>query len=204
MHTHKDELPPWEDLYKKSTVESLPWYNPELDDDLQSVLEELQLKKGKALDLGTGPGTQAVRLARAGFDVTATDVSRDAIRLAREKMAQTAGPLVRWQKDNILETMLDEQFDFIFDRGCFHVFARGSRPEYVKTVYDLLRPGGYLFLKCFSHLQPGEWGPNRFTPQQIRDIFGQKLKIISIKETRFKGTMDLDPKALFCVMQKTE
>src|SRR6266508_2149245 len=64
-----------EELYQQQEVESMPWFNPELDYDLEKALDELGLRSGSALDLGTGPGTQAIHLARRGFTVTATDIS---------------------------------------------------------------------------------------------------------------------------------
>src|SRR5262249_4463862 len=153
------------------------------------ALDELGLRGGSALDLGTGPGTQAIQLARRGFDVTATDISEAAIRLAGEK-ARKQGVEITWEQDDILDTRLDRQFDFILDRGLFHVLDPERRGDYVRIVSGLLKPGGYLFLKCFSHLQPGEQGPYRFTPEQIREIFGSGLKVLSTKETVYQGTLD--------------
>jgi len=86
----KHEFPQWEDLYQQQEIESMPWFNPELDEDLEKALDELGLRGGSALDLGTGPGTQAIHLARRGFAATATDISEAAIRLASEK-AQNEG-----------------------------------------------------------------------------------------------------------------
>ena len=45
------------------------------DDDLRQALDQLGLRHGRALDLGSGPGTQAMQLAQRGFDMTATDIS---------------------------------------------------------------------------------------------------------------------------------
>lgn len=179
----------------------MPWFNPELDDDLEKALDELGWQSGRMLDLGTGPGTQAMQLARRGFEVTATDISEAAIRLAREK-AEAQGLDITWMQDDILDTRLTRQFDLIFDRGCFHVLPPERRQDYVSIVRGLLKPGGYLFLKCFSHLQPGEQGPFRFTPDQIREIFGSQLKVLSIKETVYQGTLDPLPRALFCLMRR--
>jgi cyclopropane fatty-acyl-phospholipid synthase-like methyltransferase len=194
------ELPDWEELYQHQEIESMPWFNPELDDDLENALDELGLRTGSALDLGTGPGTQAIHLARRGFAVTATDISEAAIRLASEK-ARKQGLEIIWMQDDILDTRLDQQFDLIFDRGLFHVLAPERRGDYVRIVSGLLKIGGYLFLKCFSRLQPGEQGPYRFTPEQIREIFGGQLNVLSIKETVYQGTLDPLPRALFCVMR---
>jgi cyclopropane fatty-acyl-phospholipid synthase-like methyltransferase len=194
------ELPHWEELYQHQEIESMPWFNPELDDDLENALDELGLRSGSALDLGTGPGTQAIHLARRGFAVTATDISEAAIRLASEK-SRKQGLEIIWVQDDILETRLDQQFDLIFDRGLFHVLAPERRGDYVRIVNGLLKTGGYLFLKRFSRLQPGEQGPYRFTPEQIREIFGGQLNVLSIKETVYQGTLAPLPRALFCVMR---
>jgi cyclopropane fatty-acyl-phospholipid synthase-like methyltransferase len=196
-------FPGWEALYQHDSVEAMPWFYPELDDDLRQALDKLGLQDGSALDLGTGPGTQAMQLARRGFDVTATDISEAAIRLAREK-AETQGLAITWQQDDILATRLARQFDLIFDRGCFHVLAPERRQDYVSTVTGLLNPGGYLFLKCFSHLQPGTQGPHRFTPEQIRELFGSRLQVRSVEETVYQGTLDPLPRALFCMMRREE
>jgi 2-polyprenyl-3-methyl-5-hydroxy-6-metoxy-1,4-benzoquinol methylase len=191
----------WEERYQQQPVETMPWFYPELDDDLAQALDALGLRSGSALDLGTGPGTQAMQLARRGFGVTATDISEAAIRLAYEK-ADAQGLAITWQQDDILSSRLSGPFDLIFDRGCFHVLPPERRQEYVSTVAGLLKPGGYLFLKCFSHLQPGTQGPNRFTSEQLGAIFGSRLQVRSIAETVYQGTLDPLPRALFGVFQR--
>lgn len=191
----------WDERYQQQPVETMPWFYEELDDDLKQALDELNLHEGHALDLGTGPGTQAIQLAQRGFNVTATDLSDAAIRLARAR-AETQGLAIRWQQDDILSSRLTGPFDLIFDRGCFHVLPPERRPDYVATLAGLLRPGGFFFLKCFSQLQPGTQGPNRFTPAQIQSIFSTRLEVRSVSETVYQGTLDPLPRALFCVMQR--
>lgn len=203
MADEEHEFPRWEEFYESMPLEKMPWFNPDLDDDLEKALDELGLQGGSALDLGSGPGTQAVELARRGFDVTATDISEAAVRKAREK-AEEQGVEIIWEQDDILDTRLDRQFDLIFDRGCFHVLPPARRQEYVRAVDGLLKADGFLFLKCFSRLQPGEEGPYRFTPEQIHEIFESRLRVLSIQETFYKGTLDFLPRALFCVMQRKD
>jgi 2-polyprenyl-3-methyl-5-hydroxy-6-metoxy-1,4-benzoquinol methylase len=196
-------FPGWEERYQHQAVETMTWFYPELDDDLRQALDQRGLRSGSALDLGTGPGTQAMQLARRGFEVTATDISEAAIRLAQEK-AEAQGLTIAWQQDDILSTRLTGPFDLIFDRGCFHVLPPERRADYASTIARLLKPGGYLFLKCFSHLQPGTQGPHRFTPEQIRAIFSSQVQVRSITETVYQGTLDPLPRALFCVMRREE
>jgi 2-polyprenyl-3-methyl-5-hydroxy-6-metoxy-1,4-benzoquinol methylase len=197
------QFPGWDAMYQQQAIETMPWFYPDLDDDLRQALDQRGLRDGSALDLGTGPGTQAMQLAQRGFTVTATDISEAAIRLARDK-AEAQRLAITWQQDDILASQLAGPFDLIFDRGCFHVLPAERRPDYVSTVAGLLKPGGYFFLKCFSHIQPGTQGPNRFTPEQIRAIFDSQLQVQSIEETVYQGTLDPLPRALFCVLQQKE
>src|SRR5262249_3828942 len=151
--------------------ETMPWYWPSLDRDLDAALARHGIASGHALDLGTGPGTQAIALAERGFTVTGTDLAAAAIDHA-SRDAKKRGVDVTWIEDDILATQLPGPFDFIFDRGCFHVIDPAKRSSYVRTIQRLLAPSAWLFLKTFSHLQPGDFGPYRFRPEEIRQLFG--------------------------------
>lgn len=196
------EFPDWEKLYQDKDVESMPWFNPDLDPDLAQALTKLHLQTGDVLDLGTGPGTQAIALAERGFTVTATDISDTAVSKALDK-AKAKGLDIAFKQDDILTSSLNQKFNFVLDRGCFHVLPPERRPDYVRAVDQLIKPQGYLFLKCFSHLQPGEQGPYRFTADAIQEIFGSHFSILSVEETVYHGTLDPLPRALFCVLEKT-
>jgi 2-polyprenyl-3-methyl-5-hydroxy-6-metoxy-1,4-benzoquinol methylase len=195
------EFPDWEKFYQDRQVESMPWFNPEMDADLEQELAQKNIDSGTVLDLGTGPGTQALALAQRGFQVTATDLSDTAISQAQSK-AYEKGLNISFRQDDILHSTLVGEFDFVFDRGCFHVLPPEKRQDYVRTVHTLVKPNGYLFLKCFSELEKSESGPYRFTHEQIQDIFSTHFQVISIKETVYQGTLNPLPKALFCVISR--
>ena len=63
------EFPSWDDYYKENDVEKMPWYEKDLDLDLKEEIELKNLHSGKFLDLGTGPGTQAMQISNLGFDM---------------------------------------------------------------------------------------------------------------------------------------
>jgi 2-polyprenyl-3-methyl-5-hydroxy-6-metoxy-1,4-benzoquinol methylase len=195
------QFPNWEQLYQEQAVESMPWFHEALDPDLERALHQLNITQGTALDIGTGPGTQAIALARLGFRVTATDLSTTAIEKAKEK-TQDARLDILWMQDDILNSQLDGQFSVIVDRGCFHVLPPQQRQDYVSVVASLLEPSGYLFLKCFSTQETRESGPYRFTANEIEAIFQSHFHLISSEETQYYGTLDPMPKALFCILGK--
>src|SRR6185503_11458431 len=98
------------------------------------VLARHGVASGRALDQGTGPGTQAIALAERGFTVTATDVSPAALAYAARK-AKARGVEVRFVEDDVLATRLTETFDLVFDRGCFHVIDPEKRAGYVESMH---------------------------------------------------------------------
>ncbi|BAY09995.1 putative methyltransferase [Calothrix sp. NIES-2098] len=195
------EFPNWETLYQEQAVETMPWFNSSLDPDVESALLTLEINNGSVLDLGTGPGTQAIALAERGFQVMATDLSEAAIRQAAAK-ANQKGLEISFRQDDILNSHLEQSFDLILDRGCFHVLPPQSYGTYVQTVANLLKPKGYLLLKCFSHLEIREQGPYRFTPEEIQQIFKERFDLRLAKQTVYHGTLDPLPKALFCILEK--
>lgn len=191
----------WDNRYMNEPDTQMPWFYPDLDPDLKSALKSLSMASGSFLDLGTGPGTQAVELAKLGFMVTASDISSTALSEAK-KRADAAGVEISFVEDNILETTITGKFDYIFDRGCFHVLPPHRWKPYAQIIQGIIKPGGILFLKCFSTNEPGTHGPYRVGRDDIRISFSEDFEIISIIDTVYQGTLDPLPKALFCIMRR--
>ena len=105
--------------------------------------------------------------------------------------------------DDILNSKLkDGEFDYIFDRGCFHVLFPTDRQRYIVKIKQILKDNGLLFLKCFSDKGRRQGGPYKFSQGELRSLFSKYFTIGSIKETVYQGTLDPFPKALFAVMIK--
>jgi hypothetical protein len=97
---------------------------------------------------------------------------------------------------------LDGGFDLVFDRGMLHTLAPALRPRYAEVVPGLLRPGGWLLLKCFSVREPPRPGPFRFAPDDIRALLGDAFEVVSIEESVYHGALDPYPKALMCRLRR--
>jgi ubiquinone/menaquinone biosynthesis C-methylase UbiE len=197
------DFPDWETLYKNQRVETMPWYNENFDSDLQKELDKRKISADggkKFLDLGTGPATQAIWLSKRGFTVIGSDLSEAAINRATKIYANEIN--VNFIVDDILNTKFkDNEFDYIFDRGCFRVLSPSDRKKYINKIQQILKKqNGILFLKCFSDKEPRQEGPYKLSQDEIRALFGESFKIHSIEETVYQGTLDPLPKALFVVM----
>ena len=205
MTKNTRSFPDWETLYKNQEVKSMPWYNESLDQDLELELDKMKIKKGSFLDLGTGPGTQAIKLFERGFEVTASDLSPTAIHKASVRYNNKMNNKIKFIVDDIVNSHLSSnEFDFIFDRGCFHVISPEKRSIYTEEVNRILKEGGRLFLKCFSEKEPvRDTGPYRFSNDMIKKTFeNSRFKVQGIRETIYQGTLNPLPKALFVVISK--
>ena len=76
------------------------------------------------------------------------------------------------------------------------------RPVYITETKRILDDNGILFLKCFSTKEPWQEKPNKFSEDEIRQLFRNDFVIISVKDTVYQGTLDPLPKAIFVVMNK--
>jgi len=121
----------WDDVYRNNPVNKLPWYTKELDFDLKKELKKFN--KGSFLDLGTGPGTQAIALSKMGFDVTGTDISVSAInRLKKQKTH------VVFLTDDLLKTKLKKKFDYILDKVGYSVDIKKLGQDYPEVKWQNL------------------------------------------------------------------
>jgi len=195
-----ERFPNWNNFYKENKVNTMPWFHPELDADLKKALRKMKISSGSFLDIGTGPGTQAEQLCKMGFTVTGIDLSDAAIEGAKNRFKDMP---IKFLVDDVIHSHLAGPFDFAFDRGCFHVLPPTERQVYVETLDRLLVRKGILFLKCFSSEETNvEGGPWRFQKQDIIDIFEKRFEIKGITPSVYQGTLTIQPKALFCILEK--
>ncbi len=198
MDSTKD-LHDWNTFYKETNVEEMPWYEKDLDPDMSEQIKSKKMKKGKFLDIGTGPGTQAIELSKMGFECTGADIAKHAI----DKASQISDA-VDFVVDDILNSSLsDNSFDYILDRGCFHIFESKSHKVYLQQVKRILKQDGTLFLKTMSVEEtrfPESGAPYKFSKEEITSIFGKFFNVSEIRSTVYHGRIRPRPKALFAVI----
>lgn len=112
----------------------------ELREDLWKRRLKLVLshkRQGKLLDVGAGIG-QFLNLAQDHFDVSGTEISSTAVRLAREKFG------IELTHGALEDVPVGEAFDVI---TLFHVLEHVPFPgQTLATCFSLLKPGGVLVL----------------------------------------------------------
>jgi SAM-dependent methyltransferase len=115
----------------------------------------------KVLDIGCGTGNLAIALARRGYQVTAIDISRVAIGMARAKAA-AEGLTVHFEVQDATDLSLPSgPFDSVFDSGLLHTLHRrggGEVDEYLALLPGLAAPGASVFVLAVSLEDGQSWG----------------------------------------------
>jgi SAM-dependent methyltransferase len=182
----RDMKESWDDSY---TGEAPPPWDIGRPQPIFLRLADQGRLAGRVLDAGCGTGEHALLAASRGADATGMDLSPTAIAHARAKAAQR-GLSARFEIADALD--LGRQalaVDTVIDSGVFHVFDEQDRARYVAGLAAALRPGGVCYLVCFSDREPGNWGPRRFTEEELRAAFSDGWAVESLTAETF----DLNP-----------
>lgn len=75
----------WDRVYREYPLEELPWEIGTPRKTLVDLVENGRIKQCKALGICCGAGTNTVYLAERGFDVAAVEISKQAIKYAKQK-----------------------------------------------------------------------------------------------------------------------
>lgn len=165
---------------------------------------------GSILDAGCGTGDNALFFASRGHRVTGIDFLEEPIQRAKRKAVERGLSVTFLVKDATTLNDWSERFDSVIDCGLFHVFSDEDRKKYVEGLAAVSKPGGRLFLLCFSDDEPGTQGPRRISQRELHDAFAQGWAIDSIQASRFEVAPNLKdftfstggPKAWFAVVRR--
>src|SRR5215212_6533498 len=143
---------------------------------------------GTVLDAGCGTGENALFFAGRGHPVLGIDFLEGPIQEARRKAEARGLDAEFVRMDALTLADLDRQFDSLVDSGLFHVFSDEDRVRYVAGLAHVTKPGGRVFLLCFSDEESGTQGPRRVTRREIRESFMDGWVVKEIRAARFEVT----------------
>ena len=132
-----------------------PWDSRVTPPELMEYLESHQ--PGRALEFGCGTGTNAIELARHGWQVEALDFSFIAILNARMKARRAEVEINFMRGDAARAAQLDQvqpPYGLGLDIGCFHALDEARRREYAENLPSLIGAGGTYLL--YSFLDEGQ------------------------------------------------
>jgi len=151
---------------------------------LVKAVEEGTFKPGRAIVFGCGSGTNAIYLAKKGFDVIGVDVSPTALVIAAKK-ASEAGVEVEWMLADVVTLPKLPAVDLIFDRGCYHHICQYDSPGYVASLCRLSKAGTQAMILAGSPADGGRGGPPRIPEETIRNDFSKQFDFEWLRAINF-------------------
>jgi SAM-dependent methyltransferase len=140
---------------------------------------------GRVLDAGCGIGTDTIRFAKAGAQVTAVDLSGESLKIARKRcVAETCIMDVRFYQadlERLSEVVPVESYDLIYSFGVLH---HTPKPE--KALQELLRytkPGTIFKLMLYHRDSTKAWWALRKTWSKRR-IWTPEERIAQFSEAQ--------------------
>jgi SAM-dependent methyltransferase len=187
----------WNKFYS-DREKGVPFFTNSPDENLVSYFDRKFLKPGKVLELGCGPGRNAIYFAEKGCTIDAVDLSQETLKWAEERAIEK-NVNVNFINENIFDLHIEEGiYDIVYDSGCFHHIAPHRRMSYINLVKRALKPNSLFAITCF--LQGGELGGAElsdwevyrlrslqgglgYTEEKLRSIF-REFKEIEIRKMK--------------------
>jgi len=176
--------------FRQAYSQQPPWEIGHLQPALAAIADRIQ---GSVLDAGCGTGDCALHFAAHGHVTYGVDFVPEAIARAKAKAESQGLEVCFLAMDALPLGQLPRQFDNVLDSGLFHVLSDADRPQYVAALATVLRPGGHLWLLCFSELEPTGAGPRRVSRQDLESAFAQDWQIESIDEVHMEAAPHVPP-----------
>jgi SAM-dependent methyltransferase len=145
---------------------------------------------GTVLDAGCGTGDNALHLAAHGVHVLGVDVAATAVSIARESATTHGIDADFIVADALRLDRLSRVFDTVLDCALFHAFDIEEREDYVVSLASVTKPGGRLYVLCFSDTDPETAGPHPVSRQELSAPFtpSSGWSIASISPERLQAS----------------
>lgn len=153
----KDEPTAWFDsIYRdaEGDYRNVFWADLEPNPYLLSWLNNNAFKhaKRKAIVVGCGVGDDAEAMSEAGYEVTAFDISPEAIRLCKKRYFNSK---VNYLVADLFDfpPQWTENFDLVYECNTIQVLPGKYRTMARDAMISLLAPQGYILVSCRSRLK---------------------------------------------------
>lgn len=148
-------------------------------------------RRGLALDLGCGPGTNVTYLARLGLTAVGVDYVMQPLVEGRQRISAaevSIRPRTHFVLADVTRLPLrGVQAQYVLDIGCLHGIPPDAREGYVQGVIDNLAPGGWYQLYAFDRTPELEQDPERIRgmlENEVAERFAPALRVVEIERAR--------------------
>jgi len=131
------------------------WSYRDYNDDMIFLMELADRCGTPVLDVACGTGREAIRLARAGFEVMGFDRSQPVLQAARRKLAEEPEEVqgrVTLHPADMEDFDMGRQFSTVIvpNASVFHLPGKYSFSRFCRNLYRHTRPDGVAMLDCVA------------------------------------------------------
>lgn len=176
----------WEQKYESGET---PWDSGEASQELKRMLDEYRIQPCRTLELGCGTGTNAIYLAKRGFEVTAVELSSNALRQAHDRAIRDGVEVRFLEGDLLAPPPLGAPFPFVFDRGVYHVLRNVDIVRFRNTIQRSTMPGS-LYLALLANANDPDTesdGPPRVQVDEMYEELSPLFQLVQLREFQFDG-----------------
>jgi len=176
----QDEATGWFDDYyieADKQIDTIAWAKGEANPFLSEYLANFNDTPAKAIVVGCGLGDDAFALYEAGFDVTAIDISPEAIAWAKERFDGADIDFVVADLFELPKELLG-QFDFVFEAITIQSLPLTLRDRVITAITSLMTPNAKVLAVCNAKLDH-----ERFDGPPWPLTFNE-LRLFTMKECR--------------------
>lgn len=133
--------------------ENVFWADLEPSPYLLQWLKKFPAQKGKkAIAIGCGVGDDAEAMSQAGYEVTAFDISPEAIRLCKQRYPDTK---VNYLVQDLFNTpsAWHGSYDLVYECNTIQVLPGKYRIQAREAMVSLMAKNGHLLVSCRSRLK---------------------------------------------------
>ncbi len=103
--------------------------------------------KRNLLEIGSGPGRDALFYQQHGLDVICTDLSPEMVRLCRAKGLRAHA------RDFLHLDFPHESFDAVHALNCLLHVPTSDLPDVLRSIHTALRPGGLFYMGVYGGIE---------------------------------------------------
>ena len=194
----------WEKLWNTEKNNEY-WKIP--DSDFITFIEELPQRELDVLDYGCGIGRHSIYLAKQGYEVTAIDISNNAIQYLLEWSNKEKVNISTYIGDLYLKELSNKKYDLIVSINVLYHGRRNTIKIIICEIHERLKKNGLFYLTfltrnddkygvgieiephtyhCDTSIHEGDI--HYFADESdLKDLF-KSFEILSIKKVEYKWT----------------
>jgi cyclopropane fatty-acyl-phospholipid synthase-like methyltransferase len=185
----------WENFYIDRNKE-IPFFKIKGPDENLVEYFKNGLAPNRVLELGCGPGRNAVYMAKKGCKVDALDIAENAIEWAKER-AMEEGVDIDFHCVSVFDFDFEpHSYDFIYDCGLFHHLAPHRRLTYIEMIKKALKKDGHFGIVCFNTdgaLETSDWDVYKegslkrgigYYEDRFKEVFANDFNILEFRKMK--------------------